>query len=199
MSSFRNRLSRREVLSQVAAAFAGAAAIDQLLARDTHAFVQQIAGRGPMALSAQEFRTLERLVDLIIPVENGNPGALGAGVPMWIDALIRVNATLSMRYTNGLAWLDTTMKTRGAADFASATPAQQTALLDLIAFKKNTTTELAPGIEFFPLVRRMTVDGFYTSDIGIREIIPGGRPPLGQFTVPQASVDYVVGRSPFAT
>ena len=195
MYSFRP--SRREVLSRLATAFAGAVAIDQGLAREAHALVRQTAGRAPIALSAHEFRTLERLADLIIPVENGKPGALGAEVPAWIDALITVNATLRMRYTNGLAWLDSSMKARGAADFASATPAQQTALLDRIAFKKNASPELTPGIEFFTLARRMTVDGFYTSDAGVREILPGGRPPLGEFTVPQASVDYVISRSPF--
>ena len=62
------------------------------------------------------------------------------------------------------------MKTRGAAGFVSATPAEQTALLNLIAFRRNQTPELAPGIEFFTWARRMTVDAFYTSEIGIRDI-----------------------------
>ena len=44
------------------------------------------------------------------------------------------------------------------------------ALVDVIAFKKNSTPELAPGIEFFTWVRRMTVDGFYTSRVGMRDI-----------------------------
>ena len=33
----------------------------------------------PKALTAHEYRTLERLTDLIIPVENGKPGAVAAG------------------------------------------------------------------------------------------------------------------------
>ncbi len=52
-------------------------------------------------------------------------------------------------------------------------------------------------MEFFVLARRMTVDGFYTSDIGIHEIIPQGRPPRSTFVVPQEDVDYVISRSPF--
>ena len=180
-------VTRRDVLNRLAAAFAGAVAIDRGLAREAHAPVllnAQQAGAAPAALSAAEFRTLERLTDLIIPVEHGTPGALGAGVPKWIDSLVNVNAELKTKYTTGLAWLDTAARTRGAASFAAATPAQQTALLGMMAFKKNASPELDPGIEFFTLVRRMTVDGFYTSDIGIRDINPGGRPPLAQFTVP---------------
>jgi len=192
-------LSRREVLQRLAAAFAGSAVIEPSLAREAHALVQQTraAAYAPQALSAAEFRTLERLVDLIIPVDNGKPGALAAGVPAWIDSLANVNATLKSKYVDGLAWLDRTMQSRSSREFVRATPEQQTALLDLIAFKKNASAELNPGIEFFVLARRMTVDGFYTSEIGIRDVIPGGRPPLPQFVVPQASVDFVVSRSPF--
>ena len=89
------------------------------------------------------------------------------------------------------------MRARSGRDFASATPDQQTALLDLIAFKKNASPELDPGIQFFTLARRMTVDGFYTSEAGIRDLIPQGRPPRAEFVVPQESIDYVISRSPF--
>jgi hypothetical protein len=191
-------LTRRQVLGRLAAAFAGSAVIDPVLAGMAHALVGQTPGAyTPAALSAAEFRTLERLTDLIIPVENGRPGALQAGVPAWIDALLSVNMDLKSKYAGGLAWLDSTMQSRYGRDFVSAAPDQQTALLDLIAFKRNTSAELSPGIEFFVLARRMTVDGFYTSPMGIRDVIPTGRPPLAQFTVPQASVDYVISRSPF--
>lgn len=195
-----SEITRRDALARLAAAFAAATAIDHGLAREVHAFVQQAAGPGdavPRALTPQQFRTLERLVDLIIPVENGKPGALGAAVPAWIDALANVNADLRARYATGLAWLDSTVAARGGTDFASAAPAEQTALLDQIAFKRNASPELSPGIEFFVLARRMTVDGFYTSEVGIRDLIPMGRPPLPQFVVPQESVDYVISRSPF--
>jgi hypothetical protein len=194
-------ITRRDAFSRLAAAFAATAAVDQLLAIKVHAFLDQAAAAAgtsaPRALSAQEFRTLERLVDLIIPVEQGRPGALEARVPAWIDALVNVNAELKAKYVSGLLWLDSTMTSRHGRDFVSAAPEQQTALLDLIAYRKNASPELDPGIEFFALARRMTVDGFYTSEVGIRDINPGGRPPLRQFIVPQQAVDYVISRSPF--
>ena len=192
-----SEITRREALSRLATAFAAAATIDHVLAREAHAVVQQMGAGAPKALSLAEFRTLERLTDLIIPVENGRPGALAAGVPAWIDALANVNGELKAKYSTGLAWLDTTMTARVGRNFVSATPEEQAALLDVIAFRKNTSAELDPGITFFTLARRMTVDGFYTSEAGIRDVIPNGRPPLPQFVVPQASVDYVIERSPF--
>ena len=191
-------LTRREALGRLAAALAASTVVDPFLARDAHALVRQATGSYvPKALSADQFRALERLTDLIIPVDNGKPGALQAGVPAWIDLLLDVNAELASKYVDGLAWLDSTMASRAGRNFISAAPDQQTALLDLIAFRSNASPELDPGIEFFALARRMTVDGFYTSDAGIRDIIPGGRPPLARFVVPQDTVDYVISRSPF--
>ena len=192
-------ITRRDALTYLAAAFASAATIDHWLAREVHAQVQAgaTAGTASPALSTQQLRTLERLVDLVIPVENGKPGALAAGVPAWIDALVKVNPDLQARYAAGLAWLDTTMTATTGTDFANATPAAQTALLDVIAFREGRTTENATGVDFFVLARRMIVDGYYTSDIGIRDINPGGRPPLSAFVVPQEAIDYVISRSPF--
>jgi Gluconate 2-dehydrogenase subunit 3 len=193
-----SEITRREALSYLAASFAAAATIDHLLAREVHAQVQSRAGGGmPKALSAQQMRTVEHLTELIIPVENDKPGALQAGVPAWIFALLDVNTDLQSRYATGLAWLDATMTAQQATDFVSAPTAQQKTLLDVIAFKENRTPENAVGVDFFILLRRMTVDGFYTSDAGIREIRPGGRPPHSAFVVPQEAIDYVISRSPF--
>ncbi len=191
-----SEITRRQAIGHLAAAFAAGVAVDHWLATELHAQLRS-AGAAPKALSLEQFRTLERLADLIIPVENGKPGALQAGVPSWIDALLNVNEELKSRYVTGLAWLDRTMTATHGTAFVSATPAQQTALLDVIAFKENRTPDNAPGVDFFILARRMTVDGFYTSDVGIRDINPGGRPPHNTFVVPLEAVDYVISRSPF--
>lgn len=194
-----SEITRREALNRIAVAFVSAAAVDRVLAQEVHhAVAQSAAAAGgaykPTALSAHEFRTLERLADLIVPVDNGKPGALQADVPAWIDTLLAVNDDLKARYVTGLAWLDATIEARGATDFVSASPDRQTALLDVIAYRKNRSAELDPGIDFFVLARRMTVDGFYTSRVGMREIYPGNTPRT-EFVVPQAAIDHVLRRS----
>jgi len=190
-------ITRREALTRLATAVAVAGTIDRLAARELHAAIRQGGAFTPKGLSAHHFRTLERLTDLIIPVDGPKPGAVAAGVAPWIDSLINGNADLKTQYAAGLAWLDTAMTARHGSDFASATPAQQTELLDVIAYKKNATPDNQPAITFFTLVRRMTVDGFYTNEIGIREIIPQGRPPHDAYVVPQEDIDYVLAHSPF--
>jgi hypothetical protein len=196
-----SEITRRAALGRLAVAFAAAGTIDRLDALQAHDIVHQSTGASggrytPQALSARQFRTLERLTDLIIPVDGGKPGAVQAEVPAWIDSLLEVNAELKGRYTSGLGWIDETMETRHGLDFVSATPAQQTALLDQIAFQKNRSPELDPGIDFFILARRMTVDGFYTSPAGMRDLYPGNM-PAAEFKVPQEAYDYVLSRSPF--
>ena len=192
-------VTRRDVLQRLAAAMMAAAAIDTLDAHEAHLAAHQAAastgGRyTPKALTAKEFAALERLTDLIIPADD-KPGAVQAGVAPWIDTLLNVNADLKAKYTTGLAWLDTAIAANGAKDFTSATPAQQAALLDVIAFRRNSTPENAVGVDFFVLLRRMTCDGFYTSALGMRDVYMGSM-PQASFVVPQAAVDYVINRSP---
>jgi len=194
-----SELTRRDVLQRLALAIAAAGAIDTLDAHEAHVAAQQatVAAGGKYAtkaLSAHEFATLERLTDLIIPADD-KPGALQAEVAPWIDLLLNVNADLKAKYTTGLAWLDAAVAADGAKDFVSATPAQQAALLDVIAYKKNRTPENAAGIDFFVLARRMTCDGFYTSPLGMRDVYMGNTPQAA-FVVPQAAIDHVLSRSP---
>ena len=73
-------------------------------------------------------------------------------------------------YTGGIAWLDEAMKSHYHADFLTAKAEQKTEMLDKIAYRKNRTAELAPGIKFFDWARRMTVDAYYTSAAGIKEV-----------------------------
>jgi gluconate 2-dehydrogenase gamma chain len=199
MSDFttHSSLSRRDALRRLGLALMAAGVLDRVSAEEVH----QLAGGQtgpftPKTLSPAEFKTLERLTDLIIPVENGAPGALAAGCAAWIDTIASENPQLTKIYKDGLAWLDRTIKGHGAASFVAATPEQQTALLDQIAYRRNQTTELAPGIEFFAWARRMTVDAFYTSPIGIKDIDYRGNSPMGSYPEPTEAIAYVLKRLP---
>jgi hypothetical protein len=193
-------MTRRDAIQRLALAMAAAGAIDALDAQEAHADAQQHAAASggrylPKALSPREFATLDRLTDLILPADGDKAGAKQAAVAAWIDTMLAASDPLKARYTAGLAWLDTAIAASGARDFASATPAQQTALLDVIAFQKNRTPDNEAGVDFFVLARRMTCDGFYTSLIGMRDVYVGNA-PQASFVVPQAALDHVLSRSP---
>jgi hypothetical protein len=195
-----SEITRRDVVRRLGLTLLASGTIDRLAAQEVHhlALAAQAGTSGaytPKSFTASEFKTLERLTDLIIPVENGRPGALAAGAAAWIDQISSENDKLKEIYKSGLAWIDGAMKTRGAAHFVAATPAEQTELLDLIAYRRNQSPELSPGIEFFSWVRRMTVDAFYTSEIGIKDIDYRGNSPQAAFLPPTDAIAYALKRS----
>jgi hypothetical protein len=193
-------ISRRDALRRIGLAVAAAGMIDRVSAQEVHHLASQATtasggAYSPSALSEHEYRTLERLTDLIIPMENGAPGALAAGAPAWIDMLAGANEQLKRIYTTGLLWIDEAARQRGADTFLSASAAQQTALLDQLAYRRNQTSELAPGIQFFTWVRRMTVDAFYTSEIGIHDIDYRGNTALAAYPEPIEAITFALKKS----
>jgi hypothetical protein len=193
-------ITRRDVLRRLGLTLMATGVLDRVSAQEVHhlALASQTPGGGsysPKALSDHDYRTLVRLTDFIIPVENGKPGAVAAGAAAWIDMLASENAELKDKYTKGLAWLDAEITRRNAADFVNATPEQQTALLDVIAYRRNSTPELEPGIDFFTWVRRMTVDAFYTSEIGIKDIDYRGNKPQMTYAAPTEAIEYALKKS----
>ena len=195
-----SEISRRDVLRRIGAALVATGAIDRISAQEVHqiAWSSQAASAGtytPKALSDHEYRTLEKLTDFIVPVESGKPGAVAAGAAAWIDMLASENAQLKDIYTKGIVWLDAALKERGSVDFLAAAAADQTALLDRIAYRRNSSPELDPGIQFFTWARRMTVDAFYTSEIGIADIDYRGNRPQVTYPEPTEAIAYALKRS----
>ncbi len=143
----------------------------------------------PKALNHHEFETLRALSETIIP------GATKGGAAEFVDILADKNAELLAIYTGGITWLDLTMKRDYGADFLSAKPQDRVQLLDKLAYRRNETPELAPGVRFFVWARRLTVDAYYSSAAGIKELGYMGNGARKEFTVPQDAIDYAVKRS----
>jgi hypothetical protein len=87
------------------------------------------------------------------------------------------------------------MQQRYQKNFVDAAPEQQTALLDLIAYRKNMSPELGPGIQFFEWIRKMTSDAYYTSRIGIDDLGYMGNKGMAKFEVPEEAIQYALKRS----
>jgi gluconate 2-dehydrogenase gamma chain len=150
----------------------------------------------PKAFNDHEYRTIQKLAELIVPADEVSGSALEGGAPEYIDLLSSNNPELAAIYTGGVAWLDREMQRRYQADFVSARAEQQTAMLDLIAYRKNDSPELGPGIRFFDWARRMVVDAFYTSKAGIKDVGYLGNKGMSKFEVPKEAIDYALKRSP---
>jgi hypothetical protein len=157
-------LKRREAIRRllgVGLATASTAELAEAFAAERAA---QDAGSGPAReprfFSSEEYGVLSRLVSLIIPTDE-TPGAREAGVAEWIDFLLGASDASRQRlYREGLGRL-----TRQRVAFAElADAAQEQALRELEASHP----------EFFQALKEDTVFGFYTSEVGLRELNWGG-------------------------
>jgi hypothetical protein len=119
----------------------------------------------------REFETVKALSDLIIPKDERSGSATEAGAPEFMDFILSVYTDNQVSVRGGLAWLDTEMRERtGGKDFIAATPAQQTALLDDIAYPARARPELSHGVEFFTRFRDMTASAFFSSKMGVADL-----------------------------
>ena len=190
-------VSRRDLL-RITLTTLGVSVVNAEAAQHVHQAVADVKKQGaykPKFFNEHEYKTLEKLADLIIPADEHSPGALAGGAPEFIDFLSSQSPELAEIYTGGLAWLDHQMNKTYSASFVAATPEQQTAMLDLIAYRKNDSPELGPGIQFFTWVRNMTVDAFYTSKAGMDDLGYMGNGAMSEFHVPPEAIEYAVKRS----
>jgi len=200
-----HEISRRNLLRNLGLSLtltaAGAGVLDAQGAQHVHTLVDEEKSGAPYmpkCFNPREYAALRRLAEIIVPAGEGPGGALAAGAPEFIDLLASTNEELAAIYTGGLAWLDDQMLRRYSTNFADAQPGQQTAMFDLIAYRKNDSPELGPGIRFFAWVRNMTVDAFFTSKLGWDYLGYMGNSAMSEFHVPAEAVEYALKRSPLA-
>ncbi|MEO8053227.1 MAG: gluconate 2-dehydrogenase subunit 3 family protein [Acidobacteriota bacterium] len=195
-------VSRRELFriigSSMVLTAAGSGVLSPALAQHVHAEIAAVKSLDggpsyvPKKYNLHHFRTLKKLGDIIVP------GASEAGAAEYIDFLSSHNEELAAIFNGGFAWLDHYMQKTYGTDFLNASAAQQTELLDKLAYAKNVTPETAPGVPFWTWTRNMIVDAYYTSPAGVKDIGYMGNGAMKVFSVPQEAVAYAIKRSPFA-
>ncbi len=122
----------------------------------------------PKFFPAHDYNTLQSLCQTIIPSDADSKGALEAGAPEFIDLITSENKDYQLALGGGIMWLDNTCVDRYSNAYLDCTPAQQKEILDLIAYRRSAKIDssLGQGVEFFGFLRKLTVDGFITSEIG---------------------------------
>jgi hypothetical protein len=123
----------------------------------------------PHFFNESDFATISRITDLIIP-ETDTAGAVGAGVPAYIDLVIARNTDQQLVVADGLRWLDSEAERAAGKKFVELTEEQQLSILEpLCAATDENKNSPARNIQFFSLVKSLTADGYYTSRIGLME------------------------------
>jgi Gluconate 2-dehydrogenase subunit 3 len=173
--------TRRDAIRRLAVGGAAAAAapfwVESLLATaDQHAAHQAAppaaaAPWTPKVLDPRQNELVTVVSELIIP-QTETPGATAAHVNQYIDAVL-AEATPGVRdaFLQGIAWLDLRSESRFGARFVNAPPARQIELLTELSHATSPSAEDKPGADFFTAIKGMTITGYYTSEVGLKEEI----------------------------
>ena len=123
----------------------------------------------PQFFTAAEYAMVERLTEMIVPTDT-TAGAKEAGVAEFIDFMVASDPEVQYGFRTGLTWLNAHAEQTDGKRFVELTPEEQTSLLEPLGFKDKARPGEEDGRQFFRMMREYTVTGFYTSEIGFKEL-----------------------------
>ena len=124
---------------------------------------------------------LDRLSDLIIPTDDHSPGAHEAKVSFFIDLMAaNSKSDVQQQWVSGLKAVEAEAQSRFRKPFLKLSPQQQDQIMAAMAANEGKpSTELE---HFFARLKSMTIDGYYTSAIGIhKDLQYKGNTALAEF------------------
>lgn len=167
-------LSRRDAIKSLVVgtgALVSGLGISEAAWAEALAIRQQAAAspvQGLRFFSAAQHRTVDVLSELVMPTDSHSPGASAAKVADFIDLFVSSQSDDRKKlWRDGLRALDDTTSRRHRRPFADCTGEQQVALLTEMSRGEDdpkTTLE-----RFFVEAKARTVQGYYTSEIGIHQ------------------------------
>jgi gluconate 2-dehydrogenase gamma chain len=177
-----SEMNRREALTLIALApLAGAAGAVPAITVPRAEPTPPPQSQQPRFFTAHEVAVATVLADLILPADERSGSASSAGTIEFIDFMLmepgQENARVAVR--GGLAWMDAESRRRYAGrTFLEITEAERTAILDDIAWPARARPEFSHGVAFFSRFRDMVASGFWSSQVGVRDLQYMGNVPV---------------------
>ena len=124
----------------------------------------------PNFFTEHEMATITLLSDIIIPKDAVSGSATDAKVPEFIEFIVKDMPDHQVPMRGGLKWLDLHSYKKHAKAFTECSGKEQIAIVDEIAYPKKAAPELAQGVSFFNKMRDLVTTGFYTAEIGVKDL-----------------------------
>ena len=173
-------ISRRAALKVIAVGVGSAGTLpileDRVLGQHKHPDMQlgQTASAsvpvvdGGKFFDHQEMETIATISDLIVPTDEHSPGARAAGVSGFIDLIVSESSNeVKALWREGLVAVDKLSKSQFSSPFSRASQEHQISLLKAISRNERRPSTIEE--RFFIAIKSLTVDGYYTSPIGIHQ------------------------------
>ena len=193
MAEEKEELTRRDAIKTIGV---GVGVIASLPVLNTTARAQDVASHdhthraaaapakvpAPKFFTEEEARTVIEMSERIIPADDHSPGAKAAGVSDYIDLVVSESTDATKEtWREGLAAINKMSRDKFGKPFADSTEAQQLELLNQISGNERSPQTVEE--KFFRTIKYATVDGYYTSEIGIhKELHYKGNAYLKEFT-----------------
>ncbi len=136
-----------------------------------------------------EMATITVLADIIIPRDETSGSASDAKVPDFIEFMVKDRPAHQVPMRGGLKWLDVQTNKRFNKTFVDCSSTEQIEIVDDIAFPEKAKPGMEQGVAFFNLIRDLTATGFFTSEMGIKDLGYMGNRPNQWDGVPQEVLD----------
>ena len=136
-----------------------------------------------------EMETIAVLADIIIPADAKTGSATDAGVPDFIEFIVKDMPHHQTPMRGGLMWLDSETKKQFGKKFIEISAVNRLKIVDQIAYPEEAKPEHSQGVKFFNLMRNLTATGFYTTEIGFKDLGYVGNQPNFWDGVPQDVLD----------
>ena len=131
----------------------------------------------PKFFDEHEMATITVLGDIIMPKDATSGSASEAKVPEFIEFIVKDMPEHQVPVRGGLRWLDLHSFSKHGKSFVSCSHEQQIGIVDEIAYPKKAKPEVAQGVSFFNKMRDLVTTGFYTSEIGVKDLGYMGNTP----------------------
>jgi hypothetical protein len=181
MSDEKDNISRRRALKVIAVGVGTASALpilnNQAQSQEAHmhhgaakkaAAPANGTPQAPKFFNAQQLALVTTMSDIIIPTDEHSPGAKAAEVPAFIDLMVSESPEETKTlWRDGLAAVEKMSQSKFSKDFNGASAEQQISLMTEIS--KNERNPKTIEERFFRALKNLTIDGYYTSEIGIKQ------------------------------
>jgi hypothetical protein len=139
--------------------------------------------------TAHEMATITVLADIIIPKDEKSGSASDAGVPDFIEFIVKDIPEHQIPMRGGLRWLDMECFKRYGHPFKDCKNQEQIEMVDDIAYPNQVKPGMEPGVAFFNRMRDLTATGFFTSEIGLADLEYMGNRPNEWQGVPEEELE----------
>lgn len=135
--------------------------------------------------TGEEYAMVEVLADIIIPADDTSGSATEAGVPDFIEFMMKDIPSYQVPMRGGLMWLNNQCNSRYGRSFLECSEQERTEMIDRIAWPDEAEPGMEFGVRFFNRMRDLTATGFFTSQMGVEDLGYMGNSPTFWDGVPE--------------